>query len=784
MVLAIPESSTIAYRQSVAAILQGLAKGGLPPFGSILLALIATNEQLPQNTLGEIGELMEETITEAHLLDSSPVIQHLQALGEATQFLQILQKLPAKYKTLEGRILLFRCIFEKVHQKEAINKSEIMAERFADADTYELPDTYILKPYSSATFLRDFQTLGRLLRYFPNIESIIEQVGDVPELNELDKILDEEKEIPTEAIELDFIEELIEDDRTFPIGALIRSFWAGLKIPVNNAIPSDQKYGGVADLTTKGEFDKLLLSEFANEDIVLLSRLANNEALYFNKETPPIENAFQRIILVDVSLKNWGTPKTLIHAIGLAIAKHPKSGEDCKIFALGKSFTPIEYDSVDKVIHALQEVDIALHPAVGLAAFLGSFSSDKSLELFFISSVETLKLPAMQRIMQEQRTKIRYWIQVDAQGRIDFYKNLNGGKKHLQHLQLDLETLWKPQPKRRKQPPTDMEELSIPSFSPILYPLPSNLKQVLIIIKREEYNDQKSESNPSVHGVEDIYFITNNKKLYRLENPSNPKQKGAQVIMEKIPPFKEVAIGKMSNNSEYILFFNAQDRKISLINLWTLEVKETYFNDWQNSTYNKFIFYEDVFYYLSGYQRKNWMIDPDTLKIEAFEEDTNLLIEIYKIQQSILYTTNLRISVASSILKNINTLFINQYGNLVLNDKHELKMNSYGIFKLELGTKHEKIIMANKTDYGFIFEEGSKVFIDRAGIMILESSNTNFSKVYIPLVLDSSLGLATEDNFAGNEYYLPNSNNLKKIHANTMNTVYLKPFTNTISNKH
>jgi hypothetical protein len=40
------------------------------------------------------------------------------------------------------------------------------------------------------------------------------------------------------------------------------------------------------DLTNKGDFDKLLLSEFAQDDDVFMSRMPNNEALIFN-EVPP-----------------------------------------------------------------------------------------------------------------------------------------------------------------------------------------------------------------------------------------------------------------------------------------------------------------------------------------------------------------------------------------------------------------------------------------------------------------------------------------------------------------
>ena len=45
-------------------------------------------------------------------------------------------------------------------------------------------------------------------------------------------------------------------------------------------------------MTNKGDFHRMLLSEFANEDDVFINRVANNEALYIQREIPPEENIF------------------------------------------------------------------------------------------------------------------------------------------------------------------------------------------------------------------------------------------------------------------------------------------------------------------------------------------------------------------------------------------------------------------------------------------------------------------------------------------------------------
>ena len=54
-VLAIAGGSTIAFREQAAELLTGLAEEGLPPFGSFLLAMIATNKTI-DDSLGFIQD--------------------------------------------------------------------------------------------------------------------------------------------------------------------------------------------------------------------------------------------------------------------------------------------------------------------------------------------------------------------------------------------------------------------------------------------------------------------------------------------------------------------------------------------------------------------------------------------------------------------------------------------------------------------------------------------------------------------------------------------------------
>ncbi|NJO02197.1 MAG: hypothetical protein HC880_11360 [Bacteroidia bacterium] len=132
------------------------------------------------------------------------------------------------------------------------------------------------------------------------------------------------------------IEQLLSHEQTFHLGALVRSLWAGLSIPLHSPLPNQQPLGGFSDISNKGSLNRLLISEFAYDDLSFLSRLANQEALYINREMPPQSDNRERIILIDVSIKTgarlealpmpccWpsrGTPKVKFPAPPLPLAR-------------------------------------------------------------------------------------------------------------------------------------------------------------------------------------------------------------------------------------------------------------------------------------------------------------------------------------------------------------------------------------------------------------------------------------------------------------------------------
>ncbi|MEM9824354.1 MAG: hypothetical protein AAF985_24930, partial [Bacteroidota bacterium] len=451
VIIAIPNGRTIGYSSLILSdIIPALAPQGLPRFGSLLLAMAATN---------------------AHGNDSLNTIFHIALkyvhkcpeVEEGIWFAKLLTQLPADYKKGTLRIELFRGIFQQAHnslgQRDSDKIKETLKGKFNLNQFPTIAQKVLLHP---GQIIDDFKVLALIGKQLPDIKSILDRVANLPPLGEaLDEIdFKPEKEVASKSL----IDHLLEDQRTFHIGALVSRLISGLHIPFHSNLPSQQPLGGVADITNKGNFDKLLISEFAFDDAILMSRLANNEALYHHREVPPADHDFQRIILIDTTLKNWGTIRTIAFAVMLAITEHPKNQSPCKVYLIGKSYTPAEWENLNQIVQAMQHLDPTMDPGVGLFQLFEAEEMKKH-EIFFIGTSESLTQPQMIAFQSEYGQLIDHWIHPTDEGKITLYKNPKRGKRLIQELKLPLKELWRRE-RPFRQSPHGKQEVDYPILFP------------------------------------------------------------------------------------------------------------------------------------------------------------------------------------------------------------------------------------------------------------------------------------------------------------------------------
>ena len=750
-VLAINGGSTIAYTEELIPILASIAEKGLPSFGTILIAIIAIN-RTEENSLDFVHKILSS-------LGYNEDLKKFY-LEESFSFLNLLKSLPEEYKTGKRKLILLSSIFEDSHNR--INSSTSIGIVNFLKEKKGRTRFQRLSVLTENVLARDFKVLQILSRKFTNIQSIIDAMGDLPEIEE--ELLPQlDTKSTTEKNYKDFVEELLGNSQTFQIGALIKPIWAGFSVPIFNAHPSEQPLGGVSDLSNKGDFDKLLISEFANDDLLFLSRLANNEALYLHREMPPITDKLQRIILIDISLKTWGIPKILGYASSLAISKHPKSKSESKIFVVGDTFLPMEYEKVSTVIDGLQQVALGLNAQKGIAAFLESNKQNKQLEIFFISTPEGLKYPEIAKILAENHTLFQYIITTNIEGNIHFYKNKNNAFKHLQTIKLPLEKLW-------KKPLNPIEQKHFPYVPesneayPLLLPLPKKRSRLIPI-------------------GNEVYFVSN-RCLFRIVDYGNQtNKKGCEMVLQNVPTNSKYELGKTAKGILLFFSFNPQNREVIITDLSTLQYAKVFFNEWKSTQFNEFIFLREKFTFII----KNpdvYTFEPNfetkIIEIEKKEYNSGVFKNDYTERQKKYIDFNSVFNgLAFNVLKNLKEVYINEENRLVFNSSQlqtwfrseNIQFTPY----FKIGKAPKALAQLDTTKKAYVFNEGSEISVNDKGFFKLRSANRDIPTIYISSTIDSVLGVATETHFAGYDFFysipyftfrlLSLSSNLEKITA-------------------
>ncbi|MFC0427595.1 hypothetical protein [Chryseobacterium scophthalmum] len=748
-------SSVIGYRVYILTILRELQLQGWPPFGALLLVLYATQDGYKQlRTL--IDDLKKNISRE----------QTKELFSEAVFLLKKLEILDHKYKTGQNRVVLIQTLFADNKTCLTSKKSQELYNRYIKIPQLLNESAHKIDLRYEA-FRKDIISLAVINRKFPTTESIEKALHGIIEIPEVEEeVIEEETTIETDK---DFIQELIEEPKTFQVGSLIKRIWSGLKIPMRHLSPGEQPIGGVSDMTNKGDFSRMLLSEFANEDEVFMNRVANNEALYIQREIPPEENVFERIILIDTSLKNWGTPKVLSFASAIAVIKHPKAHSECEVFALGQNSIPIKLDKVEEVIDHLNIVSPVLEVSQSLEKFFSEEHTEKDLEVFFITNQENLENQKLQKVIHENRDRLKFLVTTSAEGELNFYKHHKGTRKHVQKIMLPLQELWANPPKKNQKGEKNTSLRSKKADVPLNYPIlfPTSKNRIATFLYEGEFFILSSKKQLLKTYLSDNYYNKNYYDQYKIH-------RGCEVLFEDISvrPKGQFALAK-NKQHQFILCHYQRDKKlISKLNLNTKEYSELNLSGHKIPHQHKLIYFDKNFYLHQIEIPYNYRINLDG--DISLEETFDKVNEMDKNNSKVETELNKLNNIGVKILNNFNNVGINTEFGLVISN-NELTKN-YDNSLVFYRNKYPIKIFAQQNKNRFTFSEGSEIITDSRGILTFKSSNQNIPEFYIPSTESGYLALASHTEFGGSEYYLPETTLLKIKKMEDMILEYLEPF--------
>jgi hypothetical protein len=154
---------------------------------------------------------------------------------------------------------------------------------------------------------------------------------------------------------------------------LVAQMVSALALPPRRLDQNELPLGGYADVTTHGQPEHLLPSQFAIDELEFVRRFASRELLYFRREEPHAQLREELVLLLDQGVRTWGDVRLVLSAAVFALGKRAvRSDVPLKLATTsngGKLVDPLT--TADEALGELVEAsDLSLHPGEALEAVL------------------------------------------------------------------------------------------------------------------------------------------------------------------------------------------------------------------------------------------------------------------------------------------------------------------------------------------------------------------------------------------------------------------------------
>jgi MoxR-vWA-beta-propeller ternary system domain bpX1/MoxR-vWA-beta-propeller ternary system domain bpX0 len=764
---------TLCYRADLLSILRGCSGQPMPYFGAILLVVAACSDNWqPQNARYLLNKQLKysEAYEERQRIEEMDMVLH-----NAFETLTMVHRLVKELRSGAMRIPLLRAVFENLWQPHVafddiepfVNCWAELAEHLTNPDVQDLHPNYLNKELEALQNCewRKKETFA-LEQYLRTNLMGTPKPADIVSLKAA--------EIAPQTL----IQELLEDEKTEGFAQLTQRLLAAIKIPLHTRGSSDQPFGGFSDITNRGNLDRLLISELAQDDDTLTARLVNNEAMYLRREEPPTKIERERTILVDTTMQMWGLPRVFALAAALACAEKKQNISNIDVFALrGNRLDDLDLTTKKGVIEALEKLDGHLHCGIALRDFLRQNRASESHDIVFITDADALKTPDFQAYYAEIKTFLTYLIVVNRVGDLQVLEISGGRSKSLGTSKMDLNDLLFP-----KKDPTKRSKKRL--FNPLFYqetPLP-----LYYLTTNARISRMCLLQHPSVGVVN----ITQNQRVLRWEKP----ELGAVELLPFIEE-GEYCMGFANIFMLYILVSNEQTRLFKLYKIHTEKgLQETYdFTGQAFANVDEMAILRSSFFLRSGK-----VVNCVTGKLEEGIGFEPILAE-YREEKEAIDLKHIKqvIKNRNSPLHHPQAIFINKNQQLTI-DKFSLVPMGNGVSLFRQTTEVPHKIERDNEDPLFVstpFEnpniicyekkwaDGSIAAVDTHGFLHLKSSNNRIPEITIVLTFDNDISAwASNDSWCGSAYFNNTMRHTEPLSPAYFYTLYVHRFIQHILN--
>ena len=732
---------TICYTADLLNVLRGLTDTGLPPLGTVLLLLAACQDKEDKiNMEAHVRRLADVSHTQFG--------RTFRIYPLARTMLRLIRELPADLRTGTARIHLIREILDNEGARtRAIqvppDQVRAVLDEFFSGRIEEA--VFRERPASHGQFLLlEIIPLAFACRKFPDAASLERHLrGGQPEPPP-------PVELPLpEPESIDLLDELEKDPQTQGLARLSRRLLAALNIPMHARGASDLPIGGVADISNRGDFDRLLLSELAHDDHTLTARLVNNEALFLRREEPPANLDRQRIILLDTTLKMWGVQRVFALSAALAVARNNHHVTAVRAFTLdGREAAEADMSNKTGILDAMGRLDTALHCGEALTRFFAKTPRAEQEDYILISDADAMCGESFQASLAAVRERLRFLIVLHRDGSLEFYEFIQGRGKLIGKPKFDLETLLFPSYKDQREaaPPARKERLPL-FFTQKPCPLYFPLTAVQLNPQTTFFDRERG-----------VAVVTNHQRVLHWPD----KHSGAL----ELAPFIESGryCGGFGNNGElFILVQSTEEKNLRLYKFdKTGQSAKTLFEKGFEGITG--IAFDPDMFYIATQDGGIRMIDAARGRRVPLDPSWEYAFINHKRRGESLNFVQIKHSIRHnySTIQRVKSIFITPSGELAA-DSHYLRLLDGGNMKWTPGMAPEppnvesSVLMENPHSllYERVWPDGSRAIADARGFLHLCPADIRKPEITLVLIADTMTAAWASDGAAcGNKHFL------------------------------
>jgi len=735
------DGRTLIYRSSLTEILAEL-KDCFPPLGALLLLLNAGKEDKAR-----LWQTLHNIYQKIHL----NVKDEYTWINDAYNLLDILGSLPDRNWLGNKKIHLLQTLCAAVPPTVSNDVAGNILDNFNSGNL----DKNILIPVPLSKFIVevDLQYLAAIYKAIGNREELLLKLQT--SVSELPKPL---PVVIPEPPQTDLLSELANDPATAGFTKLTRQMIAALHIPMHVQGSSDQLFGGVSDISNRGNFDRLLISELAHDELSLMVRLANNEALYLRREQLPADYQPERFLLVDTCIRMWGTPRLLAMAAALACSFQNKKGELPAYALTGYDYTPLQLGTKAGVASALELLSPELHSATGLTAFAKNVLQKQQQEFFLITDETLFHAAPFQEAFAAIRKFNGYLILVNREGRVQLFHYNKGHRHLLNHAVYDLESIFTA---------TDMlpASHSLPAFlhqheAPLYFPFST------MQLHYYYYNAMQ------FGGV----VVTEDQRLLYWKSIAF----GANEIYRDLPKASTYAFGHSEQGTIYVLLYHNEALYLYYLNT-NIQAGSHHIIS-QRLTGTIVIAYKDKTFYITD-ANDTHALSVDTLSIKTIGSwDGNMVLSA---RADHLRALKKIINCGYNMYRQVKSIKVSPSGRLAINHM-ELRHNANKL-SLESWTTVNNVIPnlngQESTIPGtqiritrYVLNTGIEAWMDSRGLLHLRSQDPNVREITLVVIQNKPTACwAADGAYCGYRYFIGDNHN-RQVPAHTFYESYIQPY--------